>query len=166
MKKTLLYTFLACTLLGASASAGTFKVPDEDFGIASVAFPDNWKPKEIEKGVEGSSPDGEAYIAVVAVGSDKGLDAELADTQKMLDESKVTIDASTKKVQKFKLAGLDATEVNWQGKQGDEAQSVSVVFVPIKGKTVVITYWVSATGDKDKADSDAIGSVLKSLKAL
>lgn len=166
MKKTLLYTILACILLGGSASAGTFKVPDDDFGIASVTFPDNWKPKEIEKGVEGNSPDGEAYLAFTAVGSDKGLDAELADTQKMLDDSKVTIDASTKKVQKFKLAGFDATEVNWQGKLEDEAQSVSVVFVPIKGKTVVITYWVSATGDKDKADSEAISKILNSIKAL
>ena len=40
MKKPLIYTLLACTLLAASASAGTFKVPNDDFGIASVNIPD------------------------------------------------------------------------------------------------------------------------------
>ncbi len=50
MKKFLLCTLLACTLVAASASAGTFKIPNDDFGIASVDIPDKWKPEAIDKG--------------------------------------------------------------------------------------------------------------------
>ena len=166
MKKSLFSTLLACTLAAASASAGTFKVPNEDFGIASVTIPDSWKPKEIDKGVEANSPDGEVYVAVDAVGSDKGIDEEINDTFKMLKDNKVTIDASTKKENKFTIAGVDATELQFAGKLEGEAQTISIVFVPIKEKLVVVTYWSSVAGDKDKADSDAVGAILKSLKAL
>ena len=166
MKKSLLYTLLACTLVAASASAGTFKVPNEDFGIASVAIPDKWKPKEIDKGVEATSPDGEVYIAIDAVGSDKGMSEEIEDTFKMLKDNKVTIDKSTKKENKLNVAGVEATELQFAGKMEDEAQTVSIVFVPVKDKIVVVTYWSSAAGDKDKADSDAVVGILKSLKPL
>ena len=166
MKKILLYTLLACTLVAASAPAGTFKVPNEDFAIASVTIPDKWKPKEIDKGVEANSPDGEVYIAVDAVGSDKGIDEEIDDTFKMLKDNKVAVDASTKKENKFKIAGVDATELQFAGKMEDEAQTISIVFVPINKKLVVVTYWSSVAGDKDKADSEAVVGILKSLKAL
>ena len=47
-EETLTYALLACTLLATSASAGTFKVTNDEFSIASVNIPNVWKPEAIE----------------------------------------------------------------------------------------------------------------------
>ena len=164
MKKTLLSTLLACTVLAAPALAGTFKVPNDDFGIASVSIPDAWKPEAIDRGVQANSPDSEIYLAVEAVGSDKSIDAALDETEKMLKENKVSIDASSQNKSTFQVAGVEATELDFKGKQDGEAQTVSVVFVPLKGKLVIMTYW--ATASKEKAHATEIGKIVNSLKAL
>ncbi len=164
MKKTLIYTLLACALLATSASAGTFKVPNDDFGIASVSIPDSWKPEAIDRGVQANSPDSEIYIAVEAVGSDKGIDSAIDETEKMLKENKVTIDESSQSKSTFKVAGVEATELDYKGKQDGEAQTVAIVLVPLKGKLVIMTYW--ATAAKEKAHEVEIGKIVNSLKAL
>ena len=164
MKKILLCTFFACTLAAASASAGTFKVPNDDFAIASVDIPDKWKPEAIDKGVEANSPDEEIYVAIEAVGSDKGIDAALDETEKMLKENKVDIDASSQSKSTFKAAGVEATELDFKGKMEGEAQTVAIVFIPLKGKLVIMTYW--ATAAKEKAHEIEIGKIVNSIKAL
>ncbi len=82
----------------------------------------------------------------------------------MLKDSKVTVDASTMKKQSFKVNGLDATEVIYKGKMDDEDQVVSMVFIPVKDKMLVLTYW--ATASKEKAHTDEIGKIANSIKAL
>ena len=164
MKKALLFTLLACTLVAASASAGTFKVPNDDFAIASVDIPDKWKPEAIDKGVQANSPDDEIYVAVEAVGSDKGIDSALDETEKMLKENKVDIDASSQSKSTFKVAGVEATELDFKGKLDGEAQTVAIVFIPLKGKLVIMTYW--ATASKEKAHETEIGKIVNSIKAL
>ena len=164
MKKSLIYSLLACTLLAASASAGTFKVPNDEFGIASVSIPDAWKPEAIDRGVQANSPDSEIYMAVEAVGSDKGIDSALDETEKMLKENKVSIDESSQSKSTFQVAGVEATELTYKGKMEGEAQTVSIVLVPLKGKLVIVTYW--ATASKEKAHSTEISKIVNSLKAL
>ena len=164
MKKILLNTLFACTLLAAPAMAGTFKVPNDDFGVASVSIPDSWKPEAIDRGVQGNSPDSEIYLAVEAVGSDKGIESAIDETEKMLKENKVTIDESSQSKSTFQVAGVEATELTYKGKQEGEAQTVSIVLVPLKGKLVIMTYW--ATASKEKAHAAEIGKIVNSLKAL
>ncbi|HSV64232.1 MAG TPA: hypothetical protein VLH83_12890, partial [Chthoniobacterales bacterium] len=78
MKK--LITLIAVVFLSViAADAKTFKLPNEDFAIASIDMPDSWKPKAVENGVWGQSSDDAVYISVVAVGSEKGMQGEIED---------------------------------------------------------------------------------------
>src|SRR4051794_33203445 len=78
--KTLL-TLIAIAFLGTiSVDAKTFKLPNDDFAIASIDMPDSWKPKAFDNGVSGQSADDAVYISVAAVGSEKGMQAEIEDT--------------------------------------------------------------------------------------
>src|SRR5438045_4400457 len=63
--KTLL-TLIAVAFLGTiPADAKTFKLPNEDFAIASIDLPDSWNPKAVDNGVWGQSSDDAVYLSVV-----------------------------------------------------------------------------------------------------
>ena len=75
MIKSILALIALSLLIGGTALAKTMKLPNEEFPIASLNFPDSWEPEEINNGVAGQSPDSAVYLAAVAVGSEKGMDA-------------------------------------------------------------------------------------------
>lgn len=161
--KTLL-TLLAVAFLGVIAvDAKTYKLPNDDFAIASIDMPDSWKPKVVENGIWGQSSDDAVYISVVAVGSEKGMNAEIDDTIEMLKSHNVTLDDSSKKENKFKVGSFDATEILFQGKDEDGPAAVSITFVPIKDKMVIFTYWVTTA--KEKEHQAEVGQIVNSLKA-
>ena len=60
------------------------------------------------------------------------------------------------------LNGLDADELLFQGKDEDGAAAVSITFVPIKDKVIVLTYWVST--EDEKSHQEEVGKIVKSLK--
>ncbi len=158
-----LLAFLTIASLGIfSADAKTMKVPSDEFPVASITFPDNWEPEEINNGVAGTSEDEAVYLAVVAVGNDKGMDAEIEDTFAFLKEHNVTLDDATKKENKFKINELEANELLYQGKDEDGPAAVSITFVPIKDKVIVLTYWVST--EDEKKHQEEVGKIIKSLK--
>ena len=161
--KTLLALITVAFLSAVAADAKTFKLPNDDFAIASIDMPDSWKPKDVETGVEGQSPDDAVYMSVVAVGSEKGMNAEIDETFEMLKEKNVTLDESTKKENKFKVGAFDATELLFQGKDEDGPAAVSITFVPIKDKLVIITYWVTTA--KEKEHQAEVGKIVNSLMA-
>jgi hypothetical protein len=163
MFKTLFFTVVIAFLALTGAQAKTLKVPSDEFPIASIDIPDSWEPEEVNNGVAGTSDDGAVYLSVVAIGSDKGMKAELDDVFVMLKEHDVDLDQATKKENKFKINGLDAEEVLFQGKDEDGAASVSITFVTIKDKILVITYWVST--EEEKKHQDEVGKIVGSLKA-
>ena len=161
--KTLI-TLIALAFVGViAADAKTFKLPNEDFAIASIEMPDSWKPKEVENGIWGQSSDDAVYISVVAVGSEKGMSGEIEDTFEMLKKNNVTLDESTKKENKFKAGAFDATELLYQGKDEDGPAAVSITFVPIKDKLIILTYWVTTA--KEKEHQEEVGKIVNSLKA-
>jgi hypothetical protein len=162
MKKLL--TLIAITLLGAVAvDAKTFKLPNDEFSIASIDIPDSWKPKEVDRGVECQSSDDAVYMSIVAVGSEKGMTAEIDETFEMLKSRNVVLDEKSKKENKFKVGSLDATELLFQGKDQDGPTAVSIVFVPVKDKMVIITYWVETA--KEQEHLKEVGTIVNSLKA-
>src|SRR3954465_15302146 len=148
MTKMLLTLLTVASLSAISAQAKTMKVPNDEFAIASINIPDDWAQEEINNGVAGTSDGGAVYLAVVAVGSEKGMNAEIEDTFAMLKEHDVELDQSSKKENKFKMNGLDAEEILFQGKDEDGPTAVSITFVPIKDKVFVMTYWVSTEDEK------------------
>jgi hypothetical protein len=162
MTKSIL-TLIALSLFVAGPTfAKTMKLPNDEFAFASISIPDNWEPEEINNGVAGESPDKAVYLAAVAVGSEKGMDAELDDTFAFLKEHNVELDKSTKKENKFKLNGAEVEELIYHGKDEDGPTSVSISFVPIKDKVVVLTYWVTTA--KEEKHVEEVGKILKSLK--
>lgn len=162
MIKSLLTTLAFAALSLLPLQAKTLKVPNEEFPIASIDIPESWDPDDITNGVAGTSDDGAVYLAVVAVGNEKGMNAEIDDTFEMLKEHNVELDQASKKENKFKINGLDADELLFQGKDEDGPAAVSITFITIKDKLVVLTYWVS-TAD-EKKHQEEVGKIIKSLK--
>ena len=162
MKKSILALLFLAGLGLAATEAKTLKVPNDEFAIASINLPDEWDQEEINNGVAGTSEDGAVYLAVVAVGNEKGMDAEIDDTFEMLKEHDVTLDEKSKKEQKFKINGLDANEMIFQGKDEDGPASISITFVTVKDKVLVLTYWVSS--EKEKEHQAEVGKIVNSLK--
>jgi PsbP-like protein len=158
-----LFTLIAIAFLGVLAvDAKTYKLPNDDFAIASIDMPDSWKPKVVDNGIYGQSSDDAVYISVVAVGSEKGMSGEIDDTFEMLKTHNVTLDESSKKENKFKIGSLDATELLFQGKDEDGPAAVSMCFVPIKDKLIIFTYWVTTA--KEKEHQQEVGTIVNSLK--
>jgi hypothetical protein len=160
-------SFAALILLPALSFAGsafgkTMKLPNDEFAVASISFPSEWEPEEVNNGVAGQSSDTAVYLAAVAVGSDKGMEAELNDTFDMLKEHEVELDKSSKHESKFELNGQEVQELIFHGKDEDGPCSISISFVPVKDKVVVITYWV--TSAKEKEHQAEVGKILQSLK--
>ena len=159
-----LVAIAAISLIAATPCfAKTVKLPNDDFAIASIDFPSNWEPEEIDNGVAGESPDKAVYLAAVAVGSEKGMNAEIEDTFEFLKDHNVELDKDSKTENKFKIGDLEAEELSFQGKDEDGPTSVSIAFVTVKDKVVVLTYWVST--DKEKAHEEEVGKIVRSLKA-
>ena len=163
MKPLLLLATALLAFSAASADAKTVKLPNDEFGFAQITIPDSWDPSEVNNGVEATSPDKAVYISAVGVGNEKGMDAEIEDTFSMLKDHNVTLDDSSKKEQKFKINGAEANELVFQGKDEDGPCVVSIVFVPIKNKVVVMTYWVT-TSEAEK-NSAEVGKIANSIKA-
>ena len=160
--KTLLTLIAIAFLATIPVDAKTFKLPNEDFAIASIDLPDSWNPKAVDNGVWGQSSDDAVYISVVAVGSEKGMQGEIEDTFEMLKGHNVTLDESAKKENKFKIGNLDASELLYQGKDEDGPAAISICFVPIKNKLIIFTYWVTTA--KEKEHLEEVGKIVNSLK--
>jgi hypothetical protein len=158
-----IFTFFAVTsLLAVPAFAKTLKLPSDEFPIASITMPDDWEPEEITNGVAGQSSDRAVYLAAVAVGSEKGMETELDDTFEMLKSHDVELDKSSKKENKFKLNDVEVEELIFHGKDEDGPCSVSISFIPVKDKIVVLTYWV--TTSKEEKHQAEVGKIVQSIK--
>jgi hypothetical protein len=162
MNRYILLLITISLVAAIPAFAKSFKLPSDEFAVASIDFPKDWEPEEIDNGAAGQSPDSAVYLAAVAVGNEKGMNAELDDTFDMLKEHKVKLDQSTKKENKFKLNGEEVDELIFHGEDEDGPCSISISFIPVKNKLVVMTYWVST--EKEKEHQEEVGKILHSLK--
>ena len=164
MQKIVSFILILTACLSLSAFAKDLKIPNEDFAIATISIPNSWKPDAIDKGYEAQSPDNAIYLSVVAVGSEKGMNAEIEDTFKFLEEHKVKIKESSKKEQKFTINGFEAQELVFDGKDEDGPATISIAFVPVGKKVLIFTYWASKE-DEEKHTKE-ISKILGSLKAV
>ncbi len=102
-------------------------------------------------------------MAIVAVGSEKGLKADIDDTFEMLKEHKVQINEASKKERKGKLNEFETTSVTFKGKDEDGPCTISIIFVPLKDKVLIITFWF--TDEELDKHSKEMDKILGSLKA-
>lgn len=164
MIKPILAAFLVAAVAIVSADAKTVTIPDEEDAIATITFPKDWTLEAVEGGYGADSPDEHVYMSVVAVQNETDMNAEIDDTFEMLAEHKVELDEATKKENKFKVNGLDATELLFQGKDEDGPCGVSITFIPVKNNLVILTYWVT-TAEEEK-NQVAVGKIINSLTPL
>ena len=163
MIKNILTAIAISSLLAVPAFAKTFKLPNDEFAMCSINFPNDWEPEEITNGVVGQSADAAVYMAAVAVGNEKGMKEEIDDTFDFLKNHKVELDKSSQKENKFDLNGTEVNELIFKGKDEDGPCTVSISFVPMKDKLVILTYWVTTAKEKDHLEE--VGKIVKSLKA-
>ena len=162
MKKLSLAVLFAFALL-TPAFAKTFKVPEEK-SFASITIPDDWKSKEIDKGVESQSADDEVYFAVEATDA-KGMDKSIEEAVQFLMEQGVTVDDKTLKQSEGKINGMDGVDITWNGKDKEGAAIISLTILSVtKDKVLLITYWASPEGTK--SHSKELGAILNSVKGI
>ncbi len=162
MIKNLLFTTILALTVG-SAFAKDFELP-ETKPVISITIPDSWKPEELDSGVHGQSPDEGIYLSVESTQSEKGMDEIMKSTFEMLDEHKVVLDKASKKTSKFTIAGEEAEESIYSGKDEDGEATVSITLVVIGKNVFVFTYW--ATDEKVKKNQPTVVKIMKSIKSL
>ena len=157
----LLSAFTLTLGLVTPAVAESFKMPEKK-PVISVTFPDSWKPEETDAGVQGQTED--VYLAVEATRSEKGINAIMDSTFDLFKEHKVDVDQSSKKTNKLKIAGEDAEEMLFTGKDEDGPTTISITLFTVKDTVIVISYWAT-TSKADKYNA-ALGKIVTSIKAL
>ena len=149
-------------LSSASLSAKEFKLPNDEFAVASIDIPASWKPEAVDRGVEAQSPDSAFYMSVVAAGSAKGVAEEVESTEAMLKEHKVKVDEKSQKTGKGNVNGFETDSITMSGKDEDGPCTITILIVQMKGKVVIITYWFTdADYEKHAKEVDAIQKTLK-----
>ncbi len=147
----------------ALAQAKAFKLGDEE-AVSWVSVPDTWEPKEIDDGVEGTSPDKETYVAAEIVdGEDLG--AAVKEEDKFFRKQKIKIKADSKKESKTTVNGLEAFDYSWDATDEDGPTHVSVTFVVVRpGKLLLLTYWGSEAGEK--SNGKELAEIAQSIKPI
>jgi hypothetical protein len=119
------------TVSGA-ANAKTFTLGD-DKPVATIMIPDSWSPEEIDKGVEGTSKDGETYVAAELIDAKDmktAMDAGIAYFQK----NGVKIDPATLQKKEMKMGAFDAVDLSGKGTDKDGPTHVSLTLVIVRGR--------------------------------
>ena len=162
MIKPFLSLLFLAALSVATADAQTYKLPTDEDPVASITFPQGWDVEEMEGGYGGNSPDEHVYLAAVVAKDETDMNSQIDETFEMLKEYKVELDTDSKKENKFKINGMEATELLFQGKDEDGPCGISISFVPIKNNLVILTYWVT-TAEEAKHQA-TVGKIVNSLK--
>lgn len=149
--------------LVSSSPAAEFKVPDKH-PVITVTYPDSWKPEEIDRGVQGQTADTAVYLSVEATKSEKGMNEIIDASFDMFKEHKVEVDKSTKKVNKLQIAGQDAEEMLFTGKDEDGPTAISITTLAVGDHIVIISYWASTQSEAKY--QPAIAKIIGSIKAV
>ena len=160
MKKMILATLFAA-LASTASHAATLQFPS-DAPVASITFPDDWKPEETDTGMQAQSPDNAIYISIdVAAG--EGGDKVVSDAIDFLKERGVTIDPASQTEDEFEVNGLKVSNLHWSGKDEDGDASIGLSFTAVSAdKVLVLTYW-GTKGEQEKHVAELDG-ILNSLK--
>lgn len=153
---------LAGGLVSPSVAA-EFKIPARS-PVISVTFPDAWKPEAIDRGVQGQTTDTAVYLSVEITKSEKGMNEIIDGSFDLFKEHKVEVDRSTKKANKLQIAGQEAEEMLFTGKDEDGPTAISITTFTVGENVVIISYWAST--ELEPKYHEAIAKIIGSIKAL
>jgi len=162
--KKLFITFALLLVIPGSGYAKTFELGD-DKPVATIMIPDSWSPEEIDNGVQGTSKDGETYVAAEVVEA-KNINAAVDDGLKYFQKNGVKIDPATLEKKELKINGFDAVALQGKGTDKDGPTHVSLTLVIVSGENILLlTYWGTATGEESNGrDLDKIASSIAMAK--
>ncbi len=158
-----LFFLLAFTAAVSPCVAKEFKLP-ADKPVAIISIPDSWNPTAIGRGFQTQTADQDVYLSVEATTTEKEMTGIIDETDAMLKTHKVALNKVNVKDNKFKLNGLPAEELLYNGKDEDGPTMVSITFVTVGKAAVVFTYWASVEGNKKHQEE--LGKILNSLRPL
>ena len=143
------------------ALAKTYDLPDANPAV-SVTLPNGWKPTEVDKGVEATSPDGETYVAFETATA-KGMEALIDEDIAFLTRQGVEIDRATQQSQDMAVNGVKVSMLHWTGKDKDGPTAVTLgIFGVTDNLILLMTAWSSPAGDK--AHGGELTTILNSVK--
>lgn len=155
-----LAALLGC-VLAAPAVAKSYELPDANPAV-TVALPDGWKPRAVEKGVEATSPDGETYIAMETATA-KGMEKLIDEDIDFLSGQGVVIDRASQQSQDTTVNGINVSFLHWTGKDRDGPTAVTLGLFGVSDNLILImTAWSSPAGDK--AHGGDLDKILASIK--
>ena len=156
---------LALPFLVATASAKTYKIPEED-PVASVSVPDSWAPEATDKGIATESEDKEATV-FFEVADAKSVDTLMDENIAWLKEQKVTITESSKSEKDFKTASMSWSRISWDGTNEEFGPAtIGFAFADVgNGKVLIVTYWITKKGfKKHEEELDKIFDSVKKIQ--
>lgn len=162
MVKPVILAALICAV-SAVASAKEFKLGDET-PVAWITMPDSWEPKEIDEGVEGTSPDKETYVAAEIV---KATQVEEAGNEaaKFFVKSKIKLDPASKKEKETTMSGLPSYDIAWNATDEDGPTHVSLTIVKVSDEDMLLlTYWGTEAGEKSNLKD--LATIAESIKPI
>ncbi len=160
MKAIMLAAVLGCSMM-TPCFAKTFELPDENPAV-TVTLPNSWKPSEVEKGAEATSPDGETYIAVETATA-KGMKKLIDEDIDFLSNQGVVVDKSTQQTQDTTANGIPVSFLHWTGKDKDGPTAVTLGIFGVSDNLVLLmTAWSSPAGDKKHGGE--LDAILQSIK--
>ncbi len=136
-----------CGLLALPAMAKTFELPDENPAVRA-ALPDGWKPREVEHGVEATSPDGETYVALETATA-RRMEALIDEDIAFLTDQGITIDKASQQSKDTTMNGMKVSFLHWTGKDKDGPTAVTLGIFGVSDNLVLLmTAWSSPKGDQ------------------
>ena len=164
MKSTariLLAAALSLAVFPLEGRAKNFELPDANPAVV-VYLPNSWKPSEVEKGVEATSPDGETYVAIETATA-KGMEALIDEDIAFLAKQGVVIDRSTQQSHDMQVNGMPSSLLHWMGKDKDGPTAVTLgIFGVTDNLILLMTAWSSPDGDK--ANGAELTKILEGIK--
>ena len=137
---------VAC-LLAWPAMARSYDLPDENPAV-KVTLPDAWKPREVEHGVEATSPDGETYVALETATA-KHMETLIDEDIKFLTDQGITIDKASQQTHDSTVNGMKVSFLHWTGKDKDGPTAVTLGIFGVSDNLVLLmTAWSSPKGDQ------------------
>lgn len=145
------------------ARAETFEIPTKK-PAATVTFPDDWKIRESDNGVDGTSADQLLYIAIgfVEAGSTgKFLESAL----NFLKLNGVEVDNESARQQDMALNGMEVVDVQWKGTDSGGPCEVTLDLIGLSdAEGLMILYWAPPGADSNYAEE--LKGIFESIRPL
>ena len=157
-----LFAFL---MIATPVSAKTYPIPSEN-PVATISIPNSWEPNEYDKGVEGTSKDGQFYFAIEAVDS-KDIGEATKEAMQWFAKQGVKINNDSRTANETTLNDLPAMILNFKGRDKDGPTEVTLVLVKTlkPGRFMMIYGWGSEkAAEANGKDLDKILSSITPTK--